>query len=343
MNADSAGLRRGWAWVAHLRAGGTTPWHEFTGDAASQGPWLPGAIQLELARRVNLAGDPQPDVVERVLAASAPGRGLPDLELIGADNGSAFGPRPVDPAQVPLKELIRLGTGVLAEELAQRDPAPVSTRRRRRARHHVEGDPLLVHRAVGGLREPRSEGGRLTVVGTSLETMLYDVWAMRSLTGAVPAWGRWVRRFAETNRLPVGIDLPTLARRWSRQFGREHVVISVEEPTSSPAPEAVEAVRHVVTALRVLVPADQMHRLREGLLNPWALAQPGEALGVRAIQRPWLERNAGLMADRIVAAGYPVHGDLGILTAFSASNAAPRPQLVLQSVVTLLREGWDQR
>lgn len=343
-DVDAPGLRRGWAWVAHLREGGTTPWSEFDGDAESQGPWLPGAIQLELARHVNLAGPtPAPDVVARVLAASAPGRGLPDLELIGADSGSEFGPRPVDPARVPLKELIRLGTGVLAEELVHVQPPRVRPGRARRARHHVEGDPLLVQQAIGGLREPRNPGGRLKIVGSSLETMLYDVWAMRSLTGSVPAWSRWVRRFAEVDRLPVGIDLANLARRWSRQQGRDQVLISLTEHPASPAPEAVEAARQVVMSLRVLVPADQLQRLREGLVNPWVLAQPGSPIGVPASERPWLERNAGLMADRIVAAGYPVHGDPGMLTTIAATSAAPRPQRVLQSVVTLLREGWDQR
>ncbi|CAM3283098.1 hypothetical protein NODU109028_09185 [Nocardioides dubius] len=341
---EAPGLRRGWAWVAHLRDGGTTPWAEFDGDATSQGPWLPGAIQLELARQLNLAGDaPSPEVVERVLAASAPGRGLPDLELIGADSGSEFGPRPVDPAQVPLKELIRLGTGVLAEELVGVQPALPRAGRGRRARQHVEGDPLLVHRQIGGLREPRAPGGRLKVVGSSLENMLYDVWAMRSLTGSVPSWGRWVRRFSEVDRLPVGIDLATLARRWSRQHGHHQVLVSLEESPAAPAPEAVEAARQVVMALRVLVPADQLHRLREVVVNPWVFAHPGPALGVPATERPWLARNAGLMADRIVAAGYPVHGDPGMLTTTAATSAAPRPQRVLQTVVTLLREGWDQR
>ncbi len=45
-------------WVAHLRAGGTTPWLEWTDPGAGDEPAgraLPGAQQLELLRRINLA------------------------------------------------------------------------------------------------------------------------------------------------------------------------------------------------------------------------------------------------------------------------------------------------
>jgi hypothetical protein len=45
-----------WSWVAHLRAGGSTPWaHWVTArhEPASPGALLPGAAELELVRRLN--------------------------------------------------------------------------------------------------------------------------------------------------------------------------------------------------------------------------------------------------------------------------------------------------
>lgn len=344
-DVPAEGLRRGWAWVAHLRAGGTTAWRDFEGDAPSQGPWLPGAIQLELARQVNLAGGGDPTLLERVLAASAPGRGLPDLELIGVHNGSVFGPRPVDPAEVPINELVRMACGVIAEDLVGRPAGePIrQPRSLRRSRFHVEGDPLLVHEALRDRRPPRQEGGRLLILGAPLEQMVYDAWCLRTLSGSTPSWGRWVRRFADVDRLPSGIDLAGRARRWVRQFPQGRVELDFRTRPRSLRPDAVEAARQVTMTLRVLVPGPELELLRERVIDPWVLRQRGDALAVPTRHAEWLTRSSGLMADRIAAAGYPVHGDPDVLTSLTASNAAPRPQRVLQTVVRLLREGWDQR
>ena len=94
MTAETeAGDRRAWGWVAALRAGATTPWQEFTGGGDRGDRYLPGAQQLELLRRLNTAGQPGADLVERVLTASAPGRGRADLQLVGAaeESGSGLG------------------------------------------------------------------------------------------------------------------------------------------------------------------------------------------------------------------------------------------------------------
>ena len=113
------GRARAWAWIAHLREGGTTPWRDWSSFSADdQGRYLPGAQQLELLRRLNLAGHPSPALVERVLAASAPGRGRPDLELVGVDETRRFGPPAVDPAELSDDELLRVATGLLALDLA---------------------------------------------------------------------------------------------------------------------------------------------------------------------------------------------------------------------------------
>ena len=52
---------RAWGWVASLRDGGTTPWAAWSAEADRTSRLLPGAQQLEVLRRVNLA-------------AAAPGR-----------------------------------------------------------------------------------------------------------------------------------------------------------------------------------------------------------------------------------------------------------------------------
>ena len=123
------GEQRAWGWVAHLREGGTTPWQEWHERGESHGRYLPGAQQLELLRRLNAAGSPDRALGESVLAASAAGRGRPDLELVGAGPDSTFGPAPVDPAELPAGELVRVAASVLADQVvdagapAQGEPA----------------------------------------------------------------------------------------------------------------------------------------------------------------------------------------------------------------------------
>ncbi|MGB0100866.1 MAG: hypothetical protein WBP61_11365, partial [Nocardioides sp.] len=117
MTEDTPGIRRAWGWVAHLRAGGTTPWRDWSEPGEPRGRVLPGAQQLELLRRLNEAGSPGVELATRVLDASAPGRGRPDLELDGAVRRLDFGPPPVDPADLPDDELLRVAASVLADDV----------------------------------------------------------------------------------------------------------------------------------------------------------------------------------------------------------------------------------
>lgn len=151
------GQARAWAWVAHLRVGGTTPWAEFHDEAESQGPWLPGAIQLEVARRLNQV---QPDraLVDRILDSSAPGRGQPDLELAGAASGRRFGPPPVEPATLPTSELLRMAVGVLAELVVEQDTGTASPDRGHPA--SPPGKLLAPGGAAGIFRTPSQQFSR---------------------------------------------------------------------------------------------------------------------------------------------------------------------------------------
>ncbi|MBO0842803.1 MAG: hypothetical protein J2O46_06435, partial [Nocardioides sp.] len=73
-------VSRGWGWAAHLRAGGSTPWAEWSEPAEMTRPprgvrRLPGAEVLELLRRLNESGQVSQELVERILTTTAPGRG----------------------------------------------------------------------------------------------------------------------------------------------------------------------------------------------------------------------------------------------------------------------------
>ena len=161
-----AGRARAWAWIAQLRAGGTTPWRSWTAtDASDQGRYLPGAQQLELLRRLNLAGHPSTALVERVLAASAPGRGRPDLELVGVDEARRFGPPAVDPAELSDDELLRVATGLLALDLVPASTvsaiAPGTIRTDRSAQSHRNGPsdgPIQRNRAGSAVPDPLRAG-----------------------------------------------------------------------------------------------------------------------------------------------------------------------------------------
>lgn len=193
------GRARAWAWIAHLRGGGTTPWRDWTSaDSAEHGRFLPGAQQLELLRRLNLAGRPRAALVERVLAASAPGRGRPDLELVGVDEARRFGPPPVDPAALPDDELLRVATGLLAEDLVAADvPVPVVRKPRRfRTRYQLAGDPwlaaALTRRLVADGRPPGGGGRSVHVLGADVATMLGHTWASGAFAeGARPGRTSW--------------------------------------------------------------------------------------------------------------------------------------------------------
>ena len=164
LEAVVTGAERGWAWVDHLRSGGSTPWHDFAGTASAPragARLLPGAIQLEVARRLNALGGRDDtahrDLVDAVLGASAPGRGQPDLELVGVHDGSPFGPPPVDPADLPLEELVRMAVGVLADQALAR-PARARGRAPAAARPVAPRPPSGRRSAVGGAHSRRAAG-----------------------------------------------------------------------------------------------------------------------------------------------------------------------------------------
>ena len=252
------GPARAAAWVAHLRQGGTTPWAAWTGTVAGPAsPLLPGAQQLELLRRVNQRGPVPPALVERVLSASAAGRGRPDLELVGARPASEFGPPPVDPAALPAEELLRVVALLLAEDLAAEadvDDRPddlgrlvgdAARRMRRsgrgpwlrpwRTKYRLVGDPWRADALRRDLTErgrpPGGRGALVLVVADDLATMLADLWTDRCFsTGvAVPAWGPWLDSLAGARRIARGADPALVAATWAERIGRERVRVVLDD------------------------------------------------------------------------------------------------------------------
>jgi hypothetical protein len=331
---DNPGVRRAWGWVAHLHDGGTTPWCDWSGEAPSRGRVLPGAQQLELLRRLNLAGTPTTVLAGRVLAASAPGRGRPDLELAGAVEPLAFGPSPIDPADLPDEELVRVATSLLADDVVaaglppHRPPGRV---RPWRTRYRIVGDPALAEPIRAELtargRPPGGRGSVVLVVGTDLGQMLVDAWTSRCFDEGAPTWRDWLGATVQRPGVPPRVDLVQAARTWSEKVGPERVRIVLDPaavprlvgvrraltPPAEVSADGVELARGVAAVLGLLVPRDRRRALLRQTLRPRLAAVPGPPLAVPPEHAPWLQRRAVRMREALLRAGYAVHGDPDIL------------------------------
>ncbi|QIX25234.1 hypothetical protein ncot_00515 [Nocardioides sp. JQ2195] len=343
MGVDRAGSARAWAWVDHLRAGGSTPWSDFDGTAAGRPEALPGAAQLELARRLNLlagAASPQQSrLVDHVLDQGGPGRGQLDLALVGVDTDSDFGAPPVDPAQVPASELLRIAVGLLADLVVRHPAPPAATQRPARIRpwrrdYRLAGDPL----AVDALRRSLLRAGHppglrapvAAVLADELCAMLSDVWSWRILQGGTVRWARWLDDWERQDALPPRLQLPRVAAQQATTIGRAgvHVVVNAEtasvaallgvpasavEATTRLSPDAVELVRQANLVLRVLAPKEERARIVETGLVPLLADARGPQRAVLPRHLDWVRRQAEGMRKELTAAGYPVRGDLDAL------------------------------
>ncbi|VXC39006.1 hypothetical protein [Nocardioides sp. AX2bis] len=310
---------RAWSWVAHLREGGRTPWTGWSAPAgASAGPAatgprvLPGAQQLELLRRVNGAGDLPVAARDRVLLASALDRGRTDLPLPGGPR-ARFGPLPVDPAEVPADELLRVAVLLLADALPGAPVTrpevapPTRTSRLRRAAgrgYRVVGDPWLAARVREELRRRgRPPGGRrprVLVLGGPVPDLLARTWAHRVLHEGAPAWPDWIAGQAG-GALPRGADVAGQAEAWASRAGAGRVVVVTDpaalrrlvglrrrdlarvlgpDAAGGLGGDAVELARRVRVALAVVAPPhEHAALLRERLLPALAAlaGRPGTA------------------------------------------------------------------
>ncbi|MGZ6744574.1 MAG: hypothetical protein ACXVD0_01605 [Nocardioides sp.] len=359
---DTAGVRRAWAWVDHLRSGGTTSWAAWTVPGEARGRYLPGAQQLELLRRLNLAGRVSPVLAQRVVEASAPGRGRPDLELTGVVDRLAFGPPPVDPADLPDDELIRVATSLLADDVVA---AGLPEPRRRRGvrlpwhtRYRLVGDPWLADPVRAELtlrgRPPGGRGTVVLVVGRDVGTMLVDAWTHRTFTEGGPDWRDWLGSVRHRDALPPRVDLVQHARRWAERVGpgRVHVVLDpaalprlTGTRRSLPGPvelsaDATDLARRTASVLGLLVVPSRREALLRETLRPRLVAHPGPALVVPPEHDEWLRRRATRMRTVLLRAGYAVHGDPdAVLPQDRPGVTDPSDAGVLGLAVRLLLEG----
>ncbi len=260
-----------WSWHRHLAAGGSTPWREWLTDgAAAPGEpvpagWTPpGAAQLELLRRVaargGLSGEATVRLADLVTSRSGPGRGLGQLPLLRPDRGprgtapepgrARTGAPPVDPAEVPAEELVRVGTGALTELLLQTpapaEPSPVrrqpvrgrwTSGRRRRPSFVLAGAPVttaLVRRTLEAAGH--REGGRSPQVFVLVEPFdraLAQVWSARVQHGAPVRWHGFVQRWSGRRELPPSLDLTAVAGGWAARVGPGRVHLVAADPSGS--------------------------------------------------------------------------------------------------------------
>jgi hypothetical protein len=331
--ADREHEARAWGWVAHLRDGGTTPWSAWgslAGAEEQSGRYLPGAQQLELLRRLNLRRLPSPELAERVLGASAPGRGRPDLGLVGVLAESGFGPPPVDPGTLPADELVRVATSLIAEDVvAAGDPLEPRAPRLLRRRYRLLGDPEVIDVLRDTLvADGRPPGGRRAVVvvaGTDLPSMLVHVWTARSLGAGVRAWHEWLAAELRRGRLPERIDLATLAERWAPRVGASRVHVVLDDPRRAlrltgrrrrvaPArplsADAIELARRTAPVVGSLATPERRTALMRHRLRPVLAAYPGPQLRIPPRAHGWLADQTADLRRRLAAGDYAVHGAL---------------------------------
>ncbi|WP_181310040.1 hypothetical protein [Nocardioides campestrisoli] len=368
---STAGRRRAWGWVRHLLDGGTTPWAEWTAEAEPVGRVIPGAQQLELLRRLNAETSGglrvPPALARRVLEASAPGRGQPDLELLGAADDTRFGAGAVDPSALREEELLRVATYLLAEDLIELGPVerrPDRLPRPWRRRYRVVGDPLLADPLRRGLvagGHPPRPGGEIVVLGSDLGRMLADVWTSHCFDHGVGSWASWLETWRQRGQVPPRVDLPKVLRTWEQRRGADHVhlllegspewarlpeLVGVRRPELPPRPgaRAAELSRRVAAVLGVMVtPPRRTLLLREGLLP----RLPDDAFGpaaplpqVTAEHREWVERRARRMSGRLRRAGRPVDLSLpGGVASAEGREPSPHGDGVLSLAVRMLLDG----
>jgi hypothetical protein len=356
---EHAGEARAWGWVAHLRDGGTTPWSAWGSAAGADeqsGRYLPGAQQLELLRRLNEHRLPTPELADRILTTSAPGRGRPDLGLVGVLPASAFGPPPVDPADLPPDELVRVAAALIAEDTAAAGhPLEPRTPRLLRRRYRVLGDPDVAIPLRDTLTaDGRPPGGRratVVIAGSDLASMLVHAWTARSLGAGVRPWQEWLAAEVRRSSLPPRVDLPTLAEGWVPRVGSGRVHVVLDDPRRAtrlvagirrrvPAArplsaDAIELARRIAPVVSLLVTPERRTALMWHRLRPVLAAHPGEPLRVPPRLRPWLEDQTAGLRRRLAAGDYAVHGALAAPDD-SPGVTAPDEERVLALAIRLL-------
>ena len=348
-------MRASSSWLAHLRAGGTTPWSAYATSTNSGSPFdrlgdrLPGAQQLEVLRRLNQTGHPSPALVDRVLRADLVGRGRGDLGLVGDSEaggaGTRFGTPPVDPTELSPTELLRVVTGLLAEDVVNAGVPPRPQPRRprfRRVRYRLHGDPWLAvpMRAELTRRGLPPGGGRAVtyLVGRDLGGMLVDAWTRRALVDGAAPWVEWLRKLRRSDRLPARADLARQARWWAGRVGAENVrivtdpallpqILGIDFPLPQPpvlAADALDLARRVSPVVGLFAGPGHREELMLHGLVPRLAGVAGTPVVVPARFRDWVEQRARRVHEELTSGDYAVLGDPGLVLGESHIGARSR-------------------
>lgn len=365
-------------WVDHLRAGGTTEWSTWAANArpgpAAHVPGgghapLPGAQQLELLRRLNVASEGQlpKSLPDRVFAASAAGRGKPELGLLGAPS-TTWGHAPVDPSTLSAGELLRVAVTVLAEDVVAMGADRPASRMPRpwRTRYRMVGNPLaltslrasLVARGLHPGGQPELRTLRVLVLAGPFDRLLSDTWTRLAFESGAPTWPEWLAYWAGRDEVPPRLDLARLASEWTprpRQVrvltdpdAHARVVPSLIGTRPLPQPhrpgaDAAELARRTGSVLRGRVGEQRTAEL----MTSFARRVPDTGAAPVAVpprHRAWVERIAGRVTLDLRRAGYSVVGDLADLAPRFDAVGPTRPDgRVLDLAMRLVADDTWQR
>lgn len=367
-------------WVAHLRAGGTTPWSQWLGrepERATPLDPLPDAPHLELVRRLTAAaGEPVEGLADLVLAVPSPGRGPVDVPLSWPNRPHRFGSPAADPADLPADDLVRLATGVLVHLLPGLAPAPEDRPQDRlpwpwRRRFRLHGAPGTAAATRDVLRAQglvETDWRTLHVVLVlPVEVMMAEQWASATRHGGILRWSTFWRRAVTADALPRHLDVAALARRLAD--GRDPVrVVVARDPQQALATTArlLGASETVIGPTVDLVRSDLLRRANRlavlvhgpdrapallarlvQVLDEVPVAGPERTAALPAVPPPatdWARREAARTAEALRRADYPVHGDPADLTAPSpAQPASVDPDRTLDLALAACLRAWHQQ
>jgi hypothetical protein len=376
------------AWAGSLRAGSTQTWRDFLADpesgpaptAARSGGPLPGSAQLEVVRRLSLAGTADlPDfaaLADLVLSSTGPGRGLVDVPLPWSPSapGASIGTPSVEPEDLPADELIRACVGVLVRLLSSVPPIELRPSARPwrpwRRGFTLLGAPntvgLVRDALLGrGLREGGGSRTTYVVLGGPLEELMVQRWSARVRAGAAMRWQRMWRTAAAHDRVPPGIALPTIAEHLADEFGpaRVHVVLAADPAetltvvadvlgvAAGPVPRrsevlATDLLRRLNPALTLAMGEQARRRVIDQVWADVAGGEEPQSLGVPAMQFDWAVETGERMAAALAAARadgrYAVHGDPALVVPARRPGVrrAPDPDGVLAHALAVVGRTW---
>lgn len=259
-----------------------------------------------------------------------------------------------DHTDAPIRSGVALLAELLAEEIAAQRAvdAEAGSRRarsagvgrrvlaridRRRDQRIVTGVPLAAAATAAAAGLPVSpvhppSGARTPeeayVLAADPARAMAEVWAARMRAGGARSWVEFVDAWAERGRLAARADVARAAAAWQRAGSEVHVVLDDRPIAGRPAvlparPEPVFAAYRLLLrlnpVLRIFLDEAGQAAAR-ALVLPTVDAARGPLPPTLPRHREFLTSQARGSSDAVVAGGYALHGDPGLL---ATSGAAP--------------------